>query len=286
MTNPNPTIRPATRQEINLALDWAAAEGWNPGICDAVPFHAADPEGFLVGLVDDEPVAVISAVKYGTTFGFIGFYIVRPDVRGLGYGWAIWQAAMARLANRQIGLDGVVDQQDNYRKSGFRLAHRNVRYQGVGGAGEHSKPAPGECVPLPSLPFNEVAEYDKGFFPTLRAEFLHHWIAQPQTEALGFLVDGRIAGYAVMRPCRNGHKIGPLFADTATGAERLFVALAAHAPEGSPVFLDVPECNPAAVELAHRYGMAVVFETARMYTGSAPDIAIDRTYGITSFELG
>jgi len=96
MTNPNPTIRPATRQEINLALDWAAAEGWNPGICDAVPFHAADPEGFLVGLVDDEPVAVISAVKYGTTFGFIGFYIVRPDVRGLGYGWAIWQAAMAR----------------------------------------------------------------------------------------------------------------------------------------------------------------------------------------------
>jgi len=115
-------IRSMPLEEIDLALDWAAAEGWNPGLQDAVPFRAADPEGFLIGQIDDTPVAIISAVRYAESFGFIGFYIVHPAWRGQGHGWAIWQAAMARLAGRTIGLDGVPAQQDNYRRSGFEPA--------------------------------------------------------------------------------------------------------------------------------------------------------------------
>src|SRR5262245_49128429 len=40
-------IRTMSRAELGLALDWAAAEGWNPGLDDATPFHVADPAGFL-----------------------------------------------------------------------------------------------------------------------------------------------------------------------------------------------------------------------------------------------
>ena len=71
-------IRVMTRPEVDLAVDWAAAEGWNPGLADAECFYAADPDGFLIGLLGDEPVATISAVKYGKSFGFIGLYIVKP----------------------------------------------------------------------------------------------------------------------------------------------------------------------------------------------------------------
>jgi len=67
-------IRPMQREELDLALAWAAAEGWNPGLDDAVPFYAADPQGFLIGLLDNEPVAMISAVTYGTGFAFMGFH--------------------------------------------------------------------------------------------------------------------------------------------------------------------------------------------------------------------
>ena len=67
------TIRTMTRQEIDIAIDWAAAEGWNPGLHDADCFYAADPHGFLIGLLGDEPIATISAVKYGASFGFLGF---------------------------------------------------------------------------------------------------------------------------------------------------------------------------------------------------------------------
>jgi len=103
-------IRTMTRQEINLAVDWAAGEGWNPGIHDADCFYAADPGGFLVGMLGDEPIATISAVKYGHSFGFIGFYIVKPEYRGKGYGIQIWNAGMESLSGRSIGLDGVVAQ--------------------------------------------------------------------------------------------------------------------------------------------------------------------------------
>ncbi|HLA33082.1 MAG TPA: GNAT family N-acetyltransferase, partial [Pseudomonas sp.] len=30
-----------TRAEVDLAIDWAAAEGWNPGLHDADCFYAA-----------------------------------------------------------------------------------------------------------------------------------------------------------------------------------------------------------------------------------------------------
>ena len=283
MLQRNYTIRTMSRQELDIAVEWAAQEGWNPGWHDAGCFHAADPQGFLVGMLGDEPIATISAVKYGASFGFMGCYIVKPKQRGAGYGIKIWQAAIAYLHGRNIGLDGVVAQQDNYRRSGFKLAHRNIRYQGTGG-----KPAvrDGRVVPLSTLSFAALQAYDQPFFPEQRQSFLRCWTQQPDSTALGILQNGKLAGYGVLRACRNGCKIGPLFADNAELADALFIALQAQAPENAAIFLDTPETNPAAIELAQRHGMSASFETARMYTGSFPDLPMQRLFGITTFELG
>ncbi|MDZ7617043.1 MAG: GNAT family N-acetyltransferase [Patescibacteria group bacterium] len=284
MQNNRFTIKVMTRSEIDIAVDWAAAEGWNPGLNDADCFHAADPSGFLVGLVDSEPVATISAVKYGNSFGFIGFYIVRPDCRGKGYGLQIWNAAMAYLAGRSIGLDGVVSQQDNYAKSGFALAYRNIRYRGTGGGAAADDP---RIAPLSCFPLANVLAYDRPFFPDRRDSFLKCWLVQPQSTALGIRdQNGQLAGYGVVRACRSGHKIGPLFADTPQLAERLFLALRAGTPAEAPIFLDVPDTNLAAIALAQRHGMTPVFETARMYAGTPPKLPLSRLFGVTTFELG
>lgn len=102
---------------------------------------------------------------------------------------------------------------------------------------------------------------------------------------MAWIVDGRIAGYSVVRECREGYKIGPLFAETSEIADRLFQALAAKAG-GKPVFLDIPGPNRDARRLCERYGMTPVFETARMYRGSAPELPLYQIFGITTFELG
>ncbi len=277
------TIRVMTRAEVDITVDWAAAEGWNPGLYDADCFYAADPNGFLIGLLGDEPIAAVSAVRYGDSFGFLGFYLVKPEYRGRSYGFRIGTAGLEYLGRRTIGLDGVVAQQENYKKSGFIVAHRNVRYQGTGDGRRQSDPG---IVPLSTLPFDDVCAYDRPFFPDNRTRFLRCWIGQPQSAALGILRDRTLAGYGVLRLCRSGYKVGPLFADTPEYAERLFSALESHAPEGAPIFLDTPAVNSAAVDLAMRHDMAPVFETARMYLGKAPDLPLDRLYGVTTFELG
>ena len=277
------TIRRMSRADLDLGVDWAAAEGWNPGLHDADSFFAADPGGFLIGLLDGEPIGMISAVKYGQDFGFIGFYIVLPAWRGQGHGLALWQTALQSLAGRRIGLDGVVAQQDNYRRSGFVLAWRNVRCEGVPVRASTPDAA---VVPLAQRPFDEVRAYDAAFFPEDRAQFLRAWIAQRGSTALGILDQGRLAGYGIVRPCRVGFKVGPLFADGAERADRLLRALVASLPDGARVQLDIPALNPAAASLAAAHGLAPVFETARMYRGAAPAVALDRLYGVTSFELG
>src|SRR5262249_8567150 len=121
------TMRP---DEITVGIDWAAAEGWNPGLADAACFASVDPGGFLIGEIDGAPPAIISCVNYDARFAFLGFYIVRPDLRGRGLGPRIWNAAIEHAGGRVIGLDGVVAQQDNYKKSGFNFAYANIRYGG------------------------------------------------------------------------------------------------------------------------------------------------------------
>lgn len=276
-------IRQMQLSDLELALDWAAAEGWNPGLHDAACFHAADPGGFLLGLAGGVPVASIFAVKYGTDFGFIGGYIVKPAMRGQGFGCRLWQAAMASLAGRNVGLDGVVAQQANYARSGFKLAYRNIRFEG---AGSGVPLAIDHIVPLSARDVTQVCDYDRAFFPDRRDAFLDCWISQPQHVAIGAMNGSALAGYAVLRPCRSGYKIGPLFADSPAVAEALFASLQGRVARGVPLFLDVPEPNAAAARLAADAQMRPCFETARMYTGTPPALDLARQFGITTFELG
>ncbi len=98
--------------------------------------------------------------------------------------------------------------------------------------------------------------------------------------------DRKLGGYGVIRACRSGYKIGPLFADSPELADSLFLALKSTVKAKEPIYLDTPEVNQAAVSLAKRYSLEVVFETARMYKGKRPDMPLHRVFGVTSFEVG
>ena len=275
------TVRPMTLDEVqNLALPWAASEGWNPGLNDAAVFFATDPQGFFVAESQGRTLGCVSAVNYGDAYCFLGFFLVRAEVRGQGIGRAMSRVALAHAGERIMGLDGVVAQQDNYRSAGFEPAFKSVRYARPGGGEE-----PIGTVELAFLPWDLVLAYDTARFPAPRPEFLRAWLAMPGATALGMMDSGELAGYGVIRPCQEGFKIGPLFAAGAEEARTLYLALAARA-QGATVYLDAPHNNPAAVELARDLGMEPVFETARMYKNGEPQWLMDEVFGITTFELG
>lgn len=271
-----------TCDDVDLALAWAAREGWNPGIADAECFYAVHPAGFLLGCLSGQPVCCISVVAYGLTFGFVGFYIVTPELRGRGYGHQLWQIGMACLNSRIVGLDGVI------------LNRKTISDPGSSSLTEiYVTVESSMCVHdsdprLTSIGAGlekDVLAYDRIFFPAPRDNFLQCWLRPEQRKGIALIEKGQVRGYGVVRACRNGYKIGPLFADDEEVADILFRALAATV-NGQPVFLDCPEPNRSATDLATRYGLLPVFETARMYRGGAPDIPLRRIYGITTLELG
>ncbi|MFE0133520.1 GNAT family N-acetyltransferase [Streptomyces sp. NPDC059037] len=275
-------ISRATPDDWRTVVEWAADEGWNPGLGDTPSFFAQDPEGFFIGRVDGEAASAISVVNYDDQYAFLGFYLVRPDLRGRGHGLATWNTALAHAGRRTVGLDGVVAQQDNYRRSGFEFAHTTMRYLGPAPTGA---PTPVNIRPVEAAGLRAITAYDAASHPADRPRFLDPWLTAPGHRALARIVDGRVTGYGVLRPAREALRIGPLFADTRADAEALFDALTAEA-DGAPVAIDVPETQPEAVALAETRGLKPTFETARMYTGPVRPLAQERVFGVASLELG
>ncbi|MFI2236266.1 GNAT family N-acetyltransferase [Streptomyces chrestomyceticus] len=277
------TVRPATLEEWRDVAQWAADEGWNPGHRDTDCFHATDPDGFFIGLLDGQLVSSVSVVNYSSEYAFLGYYLVHPDHRGRGLGMATWQAAVPHAGNRTIGLDAVPAQEATYRRSGFTTAYRTTRYRGC--PVRPGTPA-APVVPVAPGHLDEIAAYDRQCFPADRHAFLSRWLTADGHHAYAQLRDGRIAGYGAIRPARDGYRLGPLFADTSHGAEALFDALTAHLAPDDVVHLDIPDPHHSARALALSRGLAPDSHTMRMYTGPVAPVQAERVYAVTSLELG
>ena len=260
-------IRPLALAEVGTLLQWAATEGWNPGLEDAAAFRAADPEGFLGIFVDGIFAAGISAVAYDDAFGFIGLYIGHPAYRGRGLGRAVWDAGMARLGERTIGLDGVPAQLSNYRSMGFEAAYETVRMTG------RPQNLEEEGTAVESV--EQIMGIDRTCFPAPRPTFLAEWLKPPRRV---LMLDG---GYGVVRQCVTGSKVGPLFAPSTDVALRLLGALTA-----GTVSIDVPVAQAAFVTALMEAGFTASFSTTRMYRGQNLGPTSAQVFGITSLELG
>ena len=186
------------------------------------------------------------------TYAFLGFYMAHPDFRGQGIGLALWQRALLEAGSRTVGLDGVVAQQDTYRRSGFVYTHANFRY---GGEVQCTEPPGTELVSVSPVLVPMLADYDARFNPARRDAFLREWLkAMDSRESFALLRNSEILGYGTIRACRDGHKIGPLFAESETNADLIFRKLVTSVG-GGQVFLDIPEPNAAARALCDRYNL-------------------------------
>lgn len=270
------------RRDIDYVIDWAAKEGWNPGLNDAELFYNADPAGYFMAFDGDTPVGAISAVRYGQSFGFIGLFVVVPDLRGGLIGVKLGRMAIEFLNGRTIGLDGVMGKVKNYQSAGFELAYFNARYKARACA---LPPAP-QVAALTVADARAMEYFDERFFPVPRPGFITAWAAQPGALCAGVSDGARLRAMGIARPCRSGYKIGPLAAETGEQADAVFRALVSAMPPGAEFFIDMPEPNPYALALVRKYKMEKVFATARMYKNGMPEMPLENIYGITSFELG
>ena len=281
-------VRPIGLEQVREAVAQADLEGWEPGLSDADPFFAADPGGFFAAEVEGRIVATISAVRCSAEVVFMGFYIVDPEVRGTGLGKALYDEIVSRLTGLTLGGDAVPEQVPNYETEGFEVAYWNARYSCVDPGADrlrHGRPGAGHLLSASEVPFEELVEFDGSHCFGPRPGFLRLWIEGPGRDSLVTTDDsGEITGFAASRQTSRGHRIGPVFTDDAAIAEALILELAERV--GGRVAVDVPQPNRAGVELLEGFGMKRGFETARIYRGPAPELPLERIFGITSLELG
>lgn len=274
-------VRPMTLDDLHRATGWASDEGWNPGLEDAEAFHSVDPDGFLMGWLDGEPVAAISVVHHSPSYGFLGFYLCRPNLRGKGYGLTIWQTGMAHLGSRTVGLDGVPAQEENYRQSGFELAHYTRRHAGPVRGKSHAG-----CRFASEADLSTLLSMDRDVSGAERIAYLASWLRQRETRQTMVCDTGSgISAFGTIRACREGHKIGPLFAPDASVARHLIEALVKVAG-ANEIMIDVPDPNSSGVALAEDLDLKPIFSCARMYRGTMPIRQTGRIFGETTFELG
>ena len=275
------TYRTASASEVALMLDWAADEGWNPGLDDAAAFFAADPDGFFVAEVDGTPVAAISVVNHDDTMAFLGLYLCRPSHRGRGIGFGLWQHALAHAGNRTVGLDGVAAQQANYARSGFAPAGATRRFMGQLPTGPTVEHRPATPADLPAL-----AALDRAACGYERPAFLSNWMmGSASRRTVVSETGGALDGAATARACREGVKIGPVIAANAERALSLAASAAAALPGDAPQFIDVAPGQDALAERLTSLGFQETFATARMYR-SAPPQPDGTLQAVATMELG
>lgn len=274
------------KSDLATLIRWASNEGWNPGNNDLEVFWNTDPNGFYGFFYDDQLIAGGAVVSYRKEFGFMGLFLVHKDFRGQGIGKKLWYLRRDLLinklqANAPIGMDGVVDMQPFYARGGFNIAFRDERYVFNSDTILFSS----NISLINTADLEKIFAYDVICFGCQRFDFLKNWLQMPESKAFQYTENGKVLGYAVVRKAETGYKIGPLFADHAFIAEELFKSCLSIAPD-TVVFLDIPTINQHAVSLVQKYQGKYVFECARMYYGTAPEIEINNIYGITTFELG
>ena len=278
-------ITPMSLKEASLMIKQVINEGWNPGIHDAVTFHAINAEGLLCSHLDDKPIGFSSVMVYDQYFAFFGLYLVYEQFRGRGYGMEMTRRRLEIAGKRCIGLDGVVENVNNYSRIGFRPSYRNLRYSLCRENAPHPRNFDLSITPLANIPRHQLCSFDYRYFPACRGKFLDIWCHQPGAIALCALNDGDIEGYIVVRPCIVGSKVGPLFAQSEEVARELLAAAAEISPCW-PFYLDIPEPNFRAVALASELKMEFISETMRMHIGTPHSTDLTGVFAVTNLETG
>ena len=279
-----PHINVLTKDEVSTMYQWIEQEGWNPGIHDAATFYKAFGDGLIGVKLDDQLVGVSAVFKHNARYASFGNYLVKPEFRGQGLGLLMTRRRLHMAGYRNLSLDGVLKNEAIYRSVGFRTAHINQRFQFQW---QHAPEALHPSVRnLKDVRLLELLDYEKRLFPCKRKAYLKAWVTQPDVSAFCFISQKTIHGFGVLRPCIEGYRIGPLFADTPVIAEHLMQALLQHSL-GQPTFCDMPDKNHYASHLVHSFqGKPTDFLSARMYRGYEPELDYQRLYAITSLEAG
>ncbi|KAG0024022.1 hypothetical protein BGZ81_007843 [Podila clonocystis] len=330
-TTPTPaptfTIAPLSLdQAATIYFNWAHAEQWNPtaqGADFREVYFPVDSGGFFAGSVvspttgESKIVSILSGVRFDAEQAWVGFYIVDPAERGHGYGLKTFEHVLNQHLGTtvSVGLDGVMAQVSNYRKSGFTNVgwqnerrhgdiHKLIKEQEAAVADKIRNGTISGLTNLAAVDEAQLAAMEVQYSGLKRPEFVHRWVQfhsgiEETKHRFGTVLlaeDGKtVLGYGCIRPAQTSYRVGPLYASSTEVAKQILVKLAIDVvetderhPLGIPLVIDidVPNTNKQAVELFDGLGWKDTFPCLRMWKGPIPEHDVNGVFGVASLEVG
>jgi GNAT superfamily N-acetyltransferase len=247
-------------------------------------FHFRLGRGWVVCDDNDRPIGTALWWAYGDRFGTVGLVIVDPSLQGKGIGRQLLSTVMNDAGPRGLQLLATPAGLKLYQQCGFRECGGIAQHQGVP-----------TTTPAVALPHNTIVrpasrddlaslcELDAAAFGAPRGALIKGVFEVGQGIVAD--TDGRLAGFALMRPSGRGTLIGPLVARDQT----LAIALAAQLLQETAGFvrIDVPT---DAIELGtwlESVGLPCIDRVTTMVRGEAAERRADaRVFSLVSQALG
>lgn len=268
------SIRSMTAADIPLGLRLARQAGWNQIESDWRRFLTMQPDGCFVGELDGTPIATTAAFIFGPV-AWIAMVLVDAEFRRKGVATALLKHALDFLDRhgvRTIRLDATAAGQPVYEKLGFVPEYSLTRYTGIAPVGRDAvrRFSPGfdghttNTLDLPSARAQIVA-FDYRMTATPREKMLARLFEEFPEITRVLHHEGQLEGYITGRRGANATLIGPCVATPRAGPVLLNDAVSRCA--GRPVFLDVPQDNAPALQIAEEHGLSAQRHFTRMCRG-------------------
>jgi len=260
ISTPELKIRQMTVADHDQVTDWCNIEGWNLSRSNIEAYFESDPESYFVGEIDGKVVCSVSATRFGEC-ATMDLYLVDPVHRGKGYGWAIFSHALNHLKDvKYVGLHSVPEQVATYEKSGFKLFERIPRMSRIA----ERMPSSDNLVDLRKIPIEKLEEYDRPYFGSSRLNFLKAILAKEDTLALGYLKDGELRGYGMLRKQNVGYRISPMVVEDSKIAEDIINGLQSLVV-GEEVSMDVYEKSKEVLQILEDQKWNHIFDFYKMF---------------------
>lgn len=266
-------IERLTAADVDDAWRLSTQVGWNQTEADWQRLLDLFPDTCFAGRLEDELIATSTLATYGDV-GWIGMVLVDESHRRRGYGSELFERALEAAHDRGleiVGLDATDAGREVYRQYGFKSVVGIDRWAGslqreaVDGNNDGTERV--ESID----DIDSVADFDRTQVGVDRSALLEHVIDADGATALRLDRDGRMRGYAVVRPGRTQKQVGPVVAESSDGAATLLTCVAERTDE--PVIVDALR-GDRTESLLRRFGLDVQRRLHRMTEGE-PRSALD-----------
>ena len=260
---------------LSAALDWPYRED---------DWRFAFELGHGVAVETDGGLAATALWwPYENGFASFGMIIVAPALQGRGIGRRLMDELLRQADGRAVVLNSTREGLRLYEQLGFVAYGQVNQHQAVLAAAPPKSPANGVVRRLRPEDIAQIRDLDCRASGMGRARLLDALFAVGQVAVIER--EGRVQGYACVRPFGRGVVVGPVVARDAMDAKALVATLAAD-HRGSFVRIDVPATSGLSPWL-EEIGLPHVDEVVSMARGKPPTRAADATlFALSNQSLG